>query len=180
MRMFIAIEFEPEVREYLSEVQKKFLPVSRRGNFTDIDNLHLTLKFIGEVERDDIDYLAQAVREVGSANKCFSLNLSHLGFFPKGNRTIVWAGVEESQPLLRLFGSLEKSLMRQGFPRERKGLSPHITLGREVDLTEKFDTIKAQIPLDKKQIKVTKISLMESKRMGAKLVYKPVYVQLLK
>ncbi|MGE4214789.1 MAG: 2'-5' RNA ligase family protein, partial [Anaerotignaceae bacterium] len=109
-----------------------------------------------------------------------SLSLSHLGFFPKGNRTIVWAGIEDSQPLLRLFSGLEKSLMQQGFPRERKGLSPHITLGREIDLTEKFDTIKAQIPLEKKQIKVTKISLMESKRMGAKLVYKPIFVQLLK
>jgi 2''-5'' RNA ligase len=180
MRMFIAIEFDPEMREYLSEVQKKLLLVSRRGNFTDSSNMHLTLKFIGEVDSDDVDYLAQAVREVGSASKGFSLSLSHLGFFPKGNRTIVWAGIEDSQPLLRLFSGLEKSLMRQGFPRERKGLSPHITLGREVDLTEKFDKIKVQIPLEKKEIKVTKISLMESKRIGAKLVYKPVFVQLLK
>ena len=76
--------------------------------------------------------------------------------------------------------SLEKSLMRQGFPRERKGLSPHITLGREVDLTERFDAIKEQIPLEKREIKVAKISLMESKRMGQKLVYKPIFVQLLK
>lgn len=180
MRMFIAIEFTPEIREYLSGIQKKLLPVSRRGNFTDIENLHLTLKFIGEVGREDTDALVEAVQEAGSSSRAFNLNLSHLGFFPKGNRTIVWAGIEDSLPLSRLFGSLEKSLMRQGFPRERKGLSPHITLGREVDLTEKFDIIKGLIPLEKRQIKVEKISLMESKRIGAKLVYKPVFVQLLK
>ena len=92
MRMFIAIEFDPEMREYLSEIQKKLLPVSRRGNFTEKENLHLTLKFIGEVDRDSVEDLAQAVREVGSSGRAFSLTLSHLGFFPKATAPLFGRG----------------------------------------------------------------------------------------
>ena len=75
---------------------------------------------------------------------------------------------------------MERELLKEGFPKEKRGISPHITLGREVDLTEKFDNIKAKIPLEPLEISANKISVMESKRIDGKLVYKAVFVQNLK
>lgn len=180
MRIFIAVEFEPEIKSYFTSVQDRLKKYSKRGNYTDENNFHLTLRFIGEVKSEEAECLAEAIEEAASKNREFSIKLSHLGFFPKGNRTIVWAGLEKSSELMKLYNDMEKSLLKQGFPRNRQGLNPHITLGREIDLTEKFDKIKGDIPLENKEIKVTSISLMESVRIGTRLVYRPIFKSTLK
>ena len=181
MRVFVAIEFEDELKEYFSTIQKGVMQSSRKGNFTDKNNFHLTLSFMGEVETTEINSLILAIEEIASRTKKFQLELSHLGFFPKGNSSIVWIGTKESTALSKLFQGLQKALQKQGFPKERGGLKPHITLGREIDLKEKFDIIKERNPLDNnKKIDVSTISLMESKRVGAKLVYVPLFISKLR
>ena len=180
MRIFTAVEFDGKIKEYLKEVQGEIEKFSRRGNFTDENNFHLTVKFIGEVSRGDLDNIIEGVNAAAERSRRFSLRLSRLGFFPRGNRTIVWAGVERSAGLLKLFDNVERELLKEGFPKEKRGISPHITLGREVDLTEKFDNMKAKIPLEPLEISANKISVMESKRIDGKLVYKAVFVQNLK
>lgn len=180
MRVFIAVEFEKEMKEHLLEAQKKVAEKSSGGNFTAENNFHLTVRFIGEVDDEDLNSLIVAMEESASRNKSFNLRLSHLGFFPKGNKSVVWAGIDKSDSLIRLFNNLEKNLTKQGFPRERTGLSPHITLGRDVVLRPRFDDVKAEVPLGDKVINVSKISLMESKRIGGKMVYRPIFVSNLK
>ena len=56
MRTFIAIELERDVRDYLAAVQTEVQGLCRRGNFTPVDNLHLTLHFLGEVGESDLEY----------------------------------------------------------------------------------------------------------------------------
>jgi len=181
MRVFVAIEFEDELKEYFLTVQNSVMRSSRRGNFTDKNNFHLTLNFVGEVESDEINSLVLAIEEIATRTKRFQLELSHLGFFPKGNRSIVWIGTKESVQISKLFQGLQRTLQKQGFARERGGLKPHITIGREIDLKEKFDVIKDANPIDSnKKINVTTISLMESKRVGAKLVYVPLFTSKLR
>ena len=72
---------------------------------------------------------------------------------------MLWAGVEKSGDLFRLFNHLEKSLGKQGFGREKKGLSPHITLGREVEPYRGFGDIQKNVHLEQKQIHVTDICI---------------------
>ena len=175
MRTFIAIELEEEVKDHLAEAQAETQKLCRRGNFTPKENFHLTLHFLGEVEAEDIDYLQDAMYETARRNRPFTLTLDKIGFFPRGNKGIMWAGLERSTHLQRLFSTLEKSLEQQGFARERKGLSPHITLGREVEPHRSFMDVQKNVRLDPMKISVRSISLMESVRKGPKLVYVPLF-----
>ncbi len=177
MRTFIAIELEEEVKEHLANIQTETQKLCRRGNYTPKENFHLTLHFLGEVEEEDLDYLQEAIFETARRNRPFTLTLDKVGFFPRGNKGILWAGLEKSNPLQRLFSTLEKSLEQQGFARERKGLSPHITLGREVEPQRSFLDVQKGVKVEPMRVSVRSISLMESVRRGPKLVYVPLFRQ---
>ena len=132
------------------------------------------------MKEEDLEYLQEAIYETSRRNRPFTLTLEKIGFFSRGNKGILWAGMEKSSPLLRLFSTLEKSLEQQGFARERKGLSPHITLGREVEPQRSFMDVQKGIKVEPVRISVRSISLMESVRRGPKLVYRPLFRQELK
>lgn len=180
MRTFIAIELSPEVREYLSEIQTETQKYCRRGNYTPQDNFHVTLHFLGEIDPSDVEYVKEAMFEAAQRNRVFDLKLGQIGFFGRGDRGILWAGLEKSDSLQRLFFGLEKSLERQGFAREKKGLSPHITLGRDVEPQRGFADVQKAVIMEGKSFNVEKITLMESVRRGPRLIYKPIYRQELK
>ena len=177
MRTFIAIELEEEVKDYLAEVQAETQKLCRKGNYVPKDNFHITLHFLGEIEEDDMEYLQDAMYETARRNRPFTLTLHKIGFFPRGNKGIMWAGLEKSTHLQRLFSTLEKSLEQQGFARERKGLSPHITLGREVEPHRSFVDVQKSTKMEPMKVSVRSISLMESVRKGPKLVYVPLFRQ---
>jgi len=180
LRTFIAIELQPNIREYLGVLQNETQKLCRRGTYVSTDNFHITLHFLGEISDGDIEYLKEAIFEAAQRSYTFELQLKDIGFFPRGNKGVLWAGIEKSAALQRLFLSLEKSLERQGFHREKKGLNPHITLGREVEPQRGFKDVQKAVPVERMTFTVEKISLMQSVRMGAKLVYKPLYRQLLR
>lgn len=177
MRTFIAIELEEEVRDHLANVQAETQKLCRKGNYTPKENFHLTLHFLGEVEEDDLDYLQEAIYETARRNRPFTMTIDKIGFFPRGNKGILWAGIEKNNHLQRLFSTLEKSLEQQGFARERKGLSPHITLGREVEPQRNFIDVQKGVNVEPMRVSVRSISLMESVRKGPRLVYAPLFRQ---
>ena len=177
MRTFIAIELEEEVKDHLAEAQAEAQKLCKKGNYTPKDNFHITLHFLGEIEEDDMEYLQDAMYETARRNRPFTLTLDKIGFFPRGNKGIMWAGLEKSTHLQRLFSTLEKSLEQQGFARERKGLSPHITLGREVEPHRSFVDVQKSTKIEPMKVFVRSISLMESVRKGPKLVYVPLFRQ---
>ena len=175
MRTFIAIELEEEVKDRLAEIQADTEKLCRKGNYTPKENFHLTLHFLGEVSEEDLEYLQDAMYETARRNRPFWFNIDKIGFFPRGNKGIMWAGIERSNHLQRLFSTLEKSLEQQGFSRERKGLSPHITLGREVEPHRNFIDVQKNVKFEPMKVSVRSISLMESVRKGPKLVYVPLF-----
>lgn len=175
MRVFIAIELEDTAKAYLEQVQQTVRGYCRRGNFTPKENLHMTLRFLGEVDSDDIEMLKEAMYVTAQRNCAFSLSLDRLGAFPRGNSGVLWAGVKKSSSLERLFSMMEKNLMKEGFSREKKGLSPHITLGRDVVPQRDFSDLQKKCRLEEMELPVTKITLMESVRRGPALVYRPLF-----
>ncbi|MFV0314269.1 MAG: RNA 2',3'-cyclic phosphodiesterase [Anaerotignum sp.] len=180
MRTFISIELSPDVTQYLTEIQAETKKFCRRGNYTPEDNFHITLHFLGEIDPSDVEYIKEAMFETAKRNKVFDLKLDQIGFFGRGDKGVLWAGVQKSDPLQRLFLNLEKSLGRQGFAREKKGLSPHITLGRDIEPQRGFSDVQRAVTMDGRSFTVEKITLMESVRRGPRLIYKPIYRQLLK
>ncbi len=180
MRTFIAVNFDEDVKKYIQSVSVRIKENCKKGNFTDESNYHLTVRFIGETDKEDIENICTAMDEALSSIKSFKLALRGIGFFKRGFKSIVWVGIRESNILNIVHSRLEKSLQKQGFSRDRQGLSPHITIAREAELKKGYDEIKKEIAFSEKEFDVTSIALMESKRIGPKLIYTPIYVKRLK
>ncbi len=174
MRVFIAIEFNKGIKDYLYEIQQQAYSYCTRGNFTLRDNFHLTLRFLGEADERSVEAIKRAIDEAAKGQKPFNLKLSEIGTFKKGNRHVLWIGTSYSKELQEFYKAMEDSLHTKGIEREVRSYSPHITIGREVGI-EDFNKLEQNVPIEPRDIFVNSISLMESTRMEGKLVYLPVY-----
>lgn len=172
MRVFFAIEFEEEIKEYIYEKLLDVKKKSIKGSFSRKENIHLTLKFMGEVSNSEMKELSQVIDLVVSQKSSFILKMNRLGKFDRGNQCILWIGLEKSEALFNLYKELEEMLWKLGYEKESRGFAPHITLGRQVTL--KSNEFFSDIPISKR-IKIKKISLMESTRVKGVLTYRPVY-----
>ncbi|SHI93092.1 2'-5' RNA ligase [Geosporobacter subterraneus DSM 17957] len=181
MRVFIAIELEDEIKQYLSQQQSILQKYSKKGNFTRTENLHLTLRFIGEADLQGLEKISAAMERAVKGKTAFTMKLGPLGEFPRGNKRIVWMGISDGlRPLKDLFEDLESALEEQGFSRESKELTPHITLGREVVLDKKICDLEKEIDPQPMELRVTRISLMESTRVNGLLRYLPIFISTFK
>ena len=90
MRTFIAIEFDNETKKNITQLQNKIKNDCKKGNFTVKDNLHLTMHFLGEIEQEDLDGIADAMSLTASLNRKFELNFEKTGYFDRGEKCIIW------------------------------------------------------------------------------------------
>ncbi len=130
MRTFIAVFPPPEVvKEALAAAR---LPPDDRIRWTRPENVHLTLKFLGDVREELLDDIRAALEEVRAKHAPFEAALAGLGAFPSARRArILWASVGEGSERLRSLAiDLDTSLASLGFERERRPYTPHLTLGR--------------------------------------------------
>jgi 2'-5' RNA ligase len=176
MRVFFAVEFPDSVKQYLFTVQQEVKKASRSGNFTLPDNFHLTLRFIGEAGPESRKLLKQAMSAAACRMKPFQIALQGLGSFPRGGRHILWVGIDGSPELEDVYSCLEEELAVRGVPREGKGYTPHITLGREVALENTFSDVAAAGSVKNLTVPVSRISLMQSTRINGRLRYIPLHV----
>jgi 2'-5' RNA ligase len=124
MRCFVAVELPPELRDGIERVQKEVaLPGLR---LVKPEQVHLTLKFLGEVQEAKIDAVARALLSVRAAP--FQARLAGLGAFPGRSIRVVWLGLQGDFGALH--AQVERALVPLGFPREARDFSPHITVGR--------------------------------------------------
>lgn len=178
MRLFYAIEFENDVKEYIKRFQDTIKNNSLRGNFSHKENFHLTLKFIGEVEEEKLTEIKNSLDRAVNKIEPFAIKFERLGVFTKADKKIVWIGIINEDELLNsLYDSLEAALSDKGFPKESKGYSPHITLSRETVFKAGFEEQLKRIKIDPMEIKINKVSLMESTRVNGKLTYRAIYVK---
>lgn len=175
MRVFIAIEFDHAIKEYLSEKQAILREYASKANFTLKDNFHLTLNFIGEMESSGVENLKRIIDDTASGREPFKLNFERLGQFPRGGKSIVWVGIAKSTELQSIYQILKGLLFQKGFPVEERALSPHITLAREAALKTGFIELSSKIHIEPLEIHVNKLTLMESTRIEGRLAYVPVY-----
>ena len=170
MRVFFAIEFNDEIKDYLFSLQQDVRKYCIGGNFSNRENFHLTLRFIGEQNLQQVEILKKLLKEVATATSRFELRLDNTGSFNKGNKKIIWAGLGKSIELQHLYQSLEISLEKTGYQKEDRGYSPHITLAREVRIGDAAVDI-SKTSISSLPIIVNTISLMESARINNKLTY---------
>lgn len=157
MRLFIAIKLNSELRNALTDVLQRLIRRGIRGNYTNTDNLHITLAFIGEY--DEPDFVTEVISEVPFSP--FPISLSTLGHF--GN--LWWVGLDDNDELDSYVKRLRKALSEAGIPFDKKKFSPHITLIRKA-----IGTLPA-VSVPKTVMSVDHISLMRSERGPKGMIY---------
>ena len=132
MRLFIACEIDEAIRSRLGDVIDGARPHIDGVKWVDHRNIHITLKFLGEVEDSLVDEVTAALDGALAGARAFALAVRGLGTFPpKGQPKVIWAGVTEGiDGLSSLNDAVERSLEPVGFEREKRPFSAHLTLAR--------------------------------------------------
>ena len=135
IRTFICIEIPESVKERIAELQRHLRQNDSRVSWTKPSNIHLTLKFLGDVAAARIERVRQAAERSVTSISPSEIEVGGAGCFPSPRSPrVLWVGlVTLPDSLKQLHGKLEEELFREGFPRESKRFSPHLTIGRVRD-----------------------------------------------
>jgi RNA 2',3'-cyclic 3'-phosphodiesterase len=159
-RTFCAIELPPEVREQLAQHSKQLREAvpDASASWTKPENIHLTLKFFGNVAKDKLALISEAATRVAREFSPFQVRIGGTGVFPRRSRPqVLWIGVEDSSGRLSyLQQRLEEEFAGAGFPKEDRGYRPHLTIARlrrpedarplaEAHIQKKFSFIEAPV-----------------------------------
>ncbi len=154
-RLFVAVELPKEAIRVLDRMARSMRAASYEGKqrrrpsrgeaaydavrWASPENMHLTLKFLGDVHRDDLTHLKEELDEVAAESSRLRLALAANGCFP-GERTprVLWTGLDgDLRRMSSLATRLEGAMVRCGFPEERREFTPHVTVGRVRSGTQK-------------------------------------------
>jgi 2'-5' RNA ligase len=133
LRSFIAIELPAEIQAAIASSTaglQKALP-KPLVRWVASKNLHLTLKFLGDVSPANLERLAEALKVESVRQEKFSLSVGGLGAFPTPRRPrVIWIGLEAPAMLTAVQRAVESVSSRMGYPTEERPFSPHLTIGR--------------------------------------------------
>jgi 2'-5' RNA ligase len=132
IRAFIAIEINRENQNSLDNLINQINKTSMGSvKWTQSQNIHLTLKFLGDVETWELTSINQLIRNVANQSQSFTAVITKLGAFPTPNNPrIIWIGLEAPQTLFHLARTIEDSTRNLGFDSEGRPFTPHLTMGR--------------------------------------------------
>jgi len=179
MRAFIAIELPQEIKDYLARLQAKLKKSGADIKWVEPQNIHLTLKFLGDID----DYALDKIKTIIDKDAClkneFSLNLSELGTFPNITAPrVIWVGINEgSETIKQIAESLNKDITAIGIPQEDREFSCHITIGRSksglnrLQLMQLLKELSGKPQEENLGFTVRKITLFKSTLTAAGPVY---------
>lgn len=135
MRLFIAIDIDERIRSVLSDLQRQLassVDIKKSDvKWVEPENIHLTLKFLGEIQDEKSVEVCNIVKEVASRHKSFQLNIESVGYFGGKSARVLWIGTGDgSDNLLQLQKDLESQLALAGWPEEGREFTGHLTLCR--------------------------------------------------
>ena len=164
-RLFVAIRPPEDVRDLLIDAMEDSPALRWVGD----EQLHLTLRFIGEIERPVANDIAAALERIRSPS--FDLEVAGVGKFEQRNGGALWAGVRPKEPVKALAAKIERAIQHAGFEAERRAFMPHITLARwnrpNPDAVDAF--VRRNAELKSEPFRIDRFILFESKlsRHGA-------------
>jgi len=185
MRLFIAIEIPPLVKQEMAALQDQLRHTDVDAAWVRPEGMHLTLKFLGDVPETRSNAIMDALVYAAQGRGGFRMEISGVGTFPHtGNPRVVWVGVQGDADMLRdAQTSVEGQMLNLGFAREDRDFFPHLTLGRIRQVRSRsawknaFDKLK-DIRLS--GFHVDSISLMQSELHSSGAVYTEIGRVLLK
>ena len=180
IRAFIAIPLDPKIQHSIERMQDHLKKTNSDVKWVKSENIHITLKFLGDVNTEQINSVKQALSNCTHNTRPFKVELSQLGAFPniEHPRTL-WVGLKDhKQKLSRMAVSLEKALGKIGFQGDQRPFSPHITIGR-IRSSNNIDALSKSMsnyPISENCIQtISKIILFQSILSSEGPIYEPLY-----
>lgn len=179
MRLFVAIEIDPAARKVVREIQQTLAPKCTGVKWTPSEQVHLTVKFLGDVPDGDVAAVCEAVSRATKVSAPFELGVEGAGCFPPGGPVrIVWIGAGDSSDRLKsLVERVESEMEALGFPRENRPFAAHLTIGRAKE-DRSGGAVRAAVAAAKFKPfvqSVTSVTLMSSVLSPRGPIYTPVH-----
>ena len=183
IRTFVAIELDDDTKAHIAAAIET-LRQKRIDNLRLVrpEGVHLTLKFLGDIEVSQVPQVADAMRHAASRQTPFSLTLGAPGVFPNTNRArVLWIGLDgEIKALKSLQAGVEEALTSVGFAAERQPFNPHLTIGRMHHRASRLDRQRAtdaltaiRLPANQ-TVAVNSTSLMKSTLLPDGAIYERI------
>ena len=178
-RVFIAVKIDPA--DTLLEMVSDFRTVLKdeKIKWTEIENFHITLAFLGDTEEGKIKDIAAMLKKTCALKRAFEILIKGAGLFKNlKDPRVLWTGIEHSDDLISLFESVSLGLKNRGITLEERHFNPHLTLGR-IKSIKNHDELKSLINLyvnrEIQNQPVKEIILYESILFHSGPVYKPLW-----
>jgi len=143
MRCFLAIELDDVIKAQLGLAQSYFKDLAGKVSWVKPQQIHLTVKFLGEVPEEKIDQAARILQQCAGEVSPFEFSIEGLGAFPPSGRQIrvLWVGMTTPAELVKLNDLCQEAFVELGCPAERRKFTPHLTIAR-VRQTEQADAFR--------------------------------------
>ena len=180
LRAFIAVEIPPDIHK---AIESKTAPLraaldSSLVRWVPSNNIHLTLKFLGDVSPANVDMLSQMLNVEVSQHQPFAIKFGGLGAFPNSRRPrVIWVGIQAPDELEALQHGIEAAAATLGYPAEKRPFSPHLTVGRVKQNISSTGMQKIRTALEKTQVgslgtvQVSAVHLIKSDLKSTGAVY---------
>ena len=177
MRAFIAVHLNEEIRRAISQAAGELKPLAQSAKWVPPENCHLTLKFLGEIDPNDVERVNAAMKTVLAGVSRWQISVRGMGAFPeKGLPRVIWVGVDDPPGILvRIASGLNEGLSDLA-PKERREFVPHVTIARLRD-PDPIGAKRLRLELEKRAAlsfgsqDVAALHLMESRLTPAGPIY---------
>ena len=167
IRCFIAIEIPEPIQNRLVRIQEMLRKQIQKASWVKPGNIHLTLKFLGDIAPDDLGSIGRALEAATNGHHSFSLQIGGVGAFPTLARPrVIWVGVKTgSERVSSLAQDINSALNNRGFAVDTKKFNPHLTIGRlkeKVNLSRYANEYRQYDRINGAVMTVNTISLIQS------------------
>jgi 2'-5' RNA ligase len=176
IRTFIAIELPEKIIYTIGKVQEEIKIYGLKVRWVRPENIHLTLKFLGDIQEADTEKVAKVVSESVTGHPAISLAVKGIGVFPSIKKPrVLWLGISKQlDPLTALQQALNYNLEAMGFPKEKRPFRGHLTLGRiksKIDPKILHDILKEFFQFESEHFLADRIILYKSDLKPGGAVY---------
>lgn len=180
MRAFIAIELPPQIKESLGRLQEQLKLSGADVKWVNPQNIHLTLKFLGERDDKKIAAIKDILEEAVKNKTAFEAGIGSLGAFPKTDAPrVIWVGIGKGEEQIKeIAEELDTLISRTGIPKVDRAYAAHITLGRtrsgrnQEGLARQIKELAQSIAAGNLEFAVAGLTLFESTLTPSGPVYK--------
>lgn len=177
VRTFIAIEIPGEIQEQIAALQTRLKHFSTGISWVKSRNIHLTLKFLGDIPTNQVEAVTRAVARAGELVAPVSIRIQGTGFFPGSKHPkVIWVGCQSSEALTQLYSGIDQNLAELGFEKETRRFSPHLTIAR-VKFANKLDSLVDAVEatrFDGGEFQAKEVIVMKSQLHPAGSIYTPL------